>query len=172
MRAMSSNIDELIENEWYIVRHSGETPEIAYNSAVYFLTRAKDGPRVELSEQQRGVLKKAAVQRYSEIVLRDLCHSNRNKPIYRGIERSRVNFKRFSSFCMRQQIDGAAIRQLAADALIVFLETELHQVKRAKRPSIINCTYGDLCAYAAELGVDIADRFPALEIHCLKPGRT
>ncbi|MGW8193674.1 MAG: hypothetical protein ACWGOX_05355 [Desulforhopalus sp.] len=163
---MNSSTDQLIENEWYIVRHSGEIPEIAYNSAIYFLTRAKEGPRLRLSEQHRQTLKNAAALRFSEIVLRDLDHSNWGKPIYRGVERSRVNYERFSAFCRRQQIDGAAIRQMAADALIGFLKTELLLIKKNRRRSIINCTYPNLQVYAADLGVELEDSFAELRIHC------
>ena len=95
-----------IENEWYIVRYSGETPEIAYNSAIYYLSRAQDGPRICLDEEQIELLKKAAVDRYAEIVLRDLQHDNCTKSIYRGIGRSIINYRRFCMFCERQQSGG------------------------------------------------------------------
>ena len=165
---MSSDLKELLENEWYIVRHSGETPEIAYNSAIYFLTRAKDGPRAQLSRGQYDTLKQAAVSRYREIVLRDLLHSNIDKPIYRGVERSRVNFARFCAFCNRQQVDETGVRRQAAEALRVFLETELQQLQDGRSPSIINCSFSDLKDYAATLGVQFDVRFHILESYCRK----
>lgn len=152
---MTSNQAELIENEWYIVRYSGETPEIAYNSAIYFLTRAKEGPHICLSEKQISWLKKAAVDRYTEIVLRDLLHNNCDKTIYRGISRSIVNYRRFSMFCTRQQIDGTLVRSLAADALLDFLKTEIEQVRSTNRLSIINTTAEELENYAVELGLEL-----------------
>lgn len=164
---MSSDSDQLLENEWYIVRHSGETPEIAYNSAIYFLTRAKDGPRIQLSDQQYGDLKEAAVTRYSEIILRDLLHANHDKPIYRGVERSRVNYTRFGAFCRRQQIDKTAVRRMAAEAFQLFLETELRQLQFGRLVSIINCSYSDLQEYAESLGVAFEKKFQALEKYCL-----
>ena len=165
---MSSDINELLENEWYIVRHSGETPEIAYNSAVYFLTRAKDGPRIQLSRQQYETLKQAAVSRYGEIVLRDLLHSNHDKPIYRGVERSRVNFARFCAFCRRQQVNETRVRHKAKEAMLVFLETELQRLQDGRSQSIINCSYSDLEDYASSLGVVFDNKFQALEKYCLK----
>lgn len=164
---MSSDIAQLLENEWYIVRHSGETPEIAYNSAIYFLTRAKDGPRMQLSAQQYSDLKEAAVTRYSEIILRDLLHSNRDKPIYRGVERSRVNYLRFCAFCGRQQVDETAVRRLAAEAYHLFLETERQQLQYGRLVSVINCSYSDLQEYADSLGIVFEERFQALEKYCL-----
>lgn len=166
MTMSSSDIDELLENEWYIVRHSGETPEIAYNSAIYFLTRAKDGPRIQLTSKQYNMLKQAAVSRYSEIVLRDLLHVNHEKSIYRGVERSRVNFARFCAFCRRQQVDETVVRQQAAEALLVFLETECKQLQEGRSCSIINCTYSDLKDYAVSLGVFFNKRFQVLEEYC------
>ena len=130
---------EVIENEWFIVRYSGETPEIAYNSAIYYLSRAQDGPRINLDEKQVKTLKEAAVERYLEIVLRDLQHANCSKSIYRGIARSIVNYHRFCMFCERQQLEVDRVKSLAAAALAVFIETEIEELQRIDRPSIINC---------------------------------
>lgn len=163
---MSSSVEELVENEWYIVRYSGETPEIAYNSAIYFLTRAKGGPHLTLSETQINLLKKAAVDRYQEIILRDLLHANCVKPIYRGIERSVVNYRRFCAFCTRQQLDSTAIRCDAAKALSEFLRAELAQIQSTGRTSIINCSFEDLKDYAIELGVEEEDTLERLKIFC------
>jgi hypothetical protein len=158
---------EAIENEWHIVRYSGETPEIAYHSAIYYLTRAKDGPHIGLDEKQIGLLKEAAVDRYREIVLRDLQHANCTKPIYRGIARSIINYRRFCMFCSRQQLEVAGVRSLAAQALLVFLETEMEQLQSENRPSIINCTYTELKSYAVLLGVELGQRCVTLQKHCL-----
>jgi hypothetical protein len=157
---------EAIENEWYIVRYSGETPEIAYNSAIYYLTRAKDGPHISLDEEQIGLLKEAAVDRYTEIILRDLQHANCTKPIYRGIARSIINYRRFCMFCSRQQLEVAGVRSLAAEALLEFLDTEMERLQSENRPSIINCTYTELKSYAALLGVELGERCETLQKHC------
>jgi hypothetical protein len=163
---MVSEEIEVIENEWHIVRYSGETPEIAYNSAVYYLTRAHDGPHIDLSDQQIGWLKDAAVERYTEIVLRDLQHSNSTKSIYRGIGRSIINYRRFCVFCSRQHLQVDNVRNLAAEALLIFLETESAQLQSGKKPSIINCTYTELLSYAVLLGLDLEEKYRVLEGHC------
>jgi hypothetical protein len=166
---MTSNQAELLENEWYIVRYSGETPEIAYNSAIYFLTRAKDGPQLSIAGDQVDLLKKAAVDRYTEIILRDLYHGNCNKPIYRGIARSITNYRRFCAFCVRQQLGSVLVRSQAARALQEFLDTEIDQVRSTRRPSIINCTYKELKSYADELGVDLPTSEDGFLKLCLSP---
>jgi hypothetical protein len=157
---------EIIENEWHIVRYSGETPEIAYNSAIYYLTRAHDGPHIDLSTQQIEWLKDAAVERYTEIVLRDLQHSDSTKSIYRGVGRSIINYRRFCMFCSRQHLQVDNVRNLAAEALLIFLETESAQLQSGKRPSIINCTYTELLSYAVLLGLDPGEKYRVLEEHC------
>lgn len=166
---MMSDPTETFENEWFIVRYSGETPEIAYNSAIYYLSRAKDGPRLQLDEKQVGLLKNAAVDRYREIVLRDLQHANCTKSIYRGVSRSIVNYQRFCKFCERQQLDPSVIRNNAAETLLKFLETEREQLQSTNRPTIINCTYEELQNYAVLLGVELEDRYAALEKYCHHP---
>lgn len=164
---MNDNLTELLENEWYLVRHSGETPEIALHSAIYYLIRAKDGPRLVLSEEQMNWLRQAAVERFSEIILRDLHHVNSGTPIYRGISRSIINYRRFCTFCERQNIDPSRLRQQVAEALIVFLVIELAEVSEAKRLSIINCTYHELQKFAEELGVDLNSGVSDIAAFCL-----
>jgi len=166
---MEKDLTEVIENEWYIVRHSGETPEIAYHSAIYYLGRAQDGPHITLSEGQIEELRKAAVDRYAEIVLRDLQHANAAKSIYRGIGRSIINYKRFCIFCSRQQIEVDRVRSQAAEALLIFLDTEIEMLQSCKRPSIINCTYVEIEGFAALLGIELGRKYIALERYCPPP---
>ncbi len=157
------NLNEILEDEWYLVRNSGETPEIALHSAIYFVTRAKNGPRATLTDEQFHRLREAAVQRFLEIVLRDLQHANSSTQEYRGIRRSIINFKRFGTFCERQRVDPCEVRRQAANALQVFLATELAEINCGKRPSIINCSYTELQLFAAELNVDLPDKFAGFE---------
>jgi hypothetical protein len=163
---LTIELPEAVENEWYIVRHSGETPEIAFNSAIYQLTRAQDGPRLILEQAQIECLKKAAVDRYQEIVLRDLQHANSGTAIYRGIARSIVNYRRFCMFCSRQQLPVGGIRRLAAKALTLFLDTEIDRLQSGNRPCIINCGYQELCEFALELGVELGERHKKLAEYC------
>jgi hypothetical protein len=163
---MTTDPQDALENEWYIVRYSGETPEIAYNSAIYYLSRAKDGPQLCLDAKQIELLRSAAVDRYLEIVLRDLYHVNCTKSIYRGVGRSIINYQRFCKFCERQQLDASGVRKKAAEAFMVFLETEKNQLQTTNRPTIIDCTYQELQNYAVLLGMEFGNRYAALEKYC------
>lgn len=147
---MEADLREILENEWYVVRHSGETPEIALHSAFYFLTRAKDGPQLTLSDEQRQWLLAAAVERFGEIIVRDLAHDNSGTSGYRGPRRSIVNFARFLTFCQRQDVDPGPTRAKVAAALRAFLLRELAEVASG-RTTLINCNYQQLAAFADEL---------------------
>lgn len=163
---MTDTLPEMLENEWYIVRYSGETPEIAYNSAIYQLCRAQDGPRVDLTEAQLTLLRDAAVERFTEIILRDLQHSNSRQSIYRGICRSIVNYRRFCVFCSRQNLTVSRVRRQTSEALLVFLKTELTQLQIQNRSTIINCTYPELQSFAEQLGVELGAMAPAVAALC------
>jgi len=104
---MSTPRPEILEEEWLMVRHSGEIPEIALHSALYFLTEDPLGPCLQLSVEEIESLQDAAICRYQEIIRRDLCFENRNLAIYRGVRRAIVNWHRFVAFCKRQ--DAAAL---------------------------------------------------------------
>jgi len=157
MIMINSNTTHALEEEWYIVRHSGEIPEIAYNSAIHYLTMAEEGPLMTLDEDQTGNLKKAALDRYCEIVTRDLIYENVNKPIYRGIRRSIHNYQRLCDFCSRQHLDVLAIREEAARLLPLFLETAISRVKESDDFLTINCTYNELQQFADALQVQLLD---------------
>ncbi|XOF33144.1 MAG: hypothetical protein ACL93V_14170 [Candidatus Electrothrix sp. YB6] len=51
----------LLEDELLILRHSGELPEIAYHSSLYYLTADKDGPGLVLTEDEQKMLQEAAI---------------------------------------------------------------------------------------------------------------
>lgn len=150
------DFQEYIDNEYYVVRHSGETPEIALHSALYFLTEAEDGPGMELNEEQKRLLKRAAEERYREIVLRDLLPENRDRTIYRGVKRSIVNYQRYQCFCWRQQVEPNGFEREVAAALQSFLTNESAEVQRGARQSSINCTFAELSRFAAQVGLEEA----------------
>ena len=163
---MTEYISEIIENEWYIIRHSGEIPEIAYNSAMYQLSRAQDGPRISLTDQQVELLQNAAIDRFIEIILRDLQHFNSTKLIYRGIARSIVNYRRFCTFCSRQRLEVSHVRAQVAEALLVFLNAEIKRLRCGDQSTIINCGYVELQSFAGELGLELDNTFPTLAELC------
>ncbi len=164
---MSSDLPAVLEDEWYLVRHSGETPEIALHAAIYYLTRAKDGPRLRLTSHHEELLRQAAIDRFREIILRDLLHVNRGSTIYRGIHRSIINYRRFCVFCRRQQVDPSGMSRQVAAALDIFLTTELAEMGSLKRPSLVNCTFAQLQGFAAELGFDLTGGLAGIAEYCL-----
>ncbi len=144
---------DVLEDEWYAVRHSGEIPEVALCSALYYLSHDPNGPGLRLTREQRGMLVQAAEMRYHEIVLRDLQQSRKNTPAYRGIKRSIINWQRYLRFCGRQRIDAGGFRAEVAASLLLFVKKELLEAETEERGIPINCTYVELCCFAAELGL-------------------
>ena len=153
-------VEELLENEWYVVRHSGETPEIALHSAIYYLTRAKDGPQLTLSADQLKELQDAAITRFEEIITRDLQHENVSKSIYRGVARSIINYQRYLKFCDRQQLANQ-LKERVAVAFNGFLQKELTYIQAGEKTNI-NCHTSELSEFAATLGMTGNDHLAQL----------
>jgi len=103
-----NQVTEHIDNEWFVVRHSGELPEVALHSSLYYLTEAEDGPKLTLAENHLRELQAAAMERYQDIILRDLLPENRNASMYRGVKRAIVNYQRYQRFCHRQELEMSA----------------------------------------------------------------
>lgn len=145
---------EYLDNEWFVVRHSGELPEVALHSSLYFLTEADDGPKLSLTGDQCRELQEAAVERYREIILRDLQPENRGTTMYRGVQRSIINYQRYQQFCNRQGLDmpSCFVGEVAA-SLLLFLVTEAVDVGKGIRQSVINCTFLELNRFAVEIGL-------------------
>ncbi len=143
---------ELIENEWYMVRHSGEIPEVAFHSALYYLSRDKQGPCLQLENVIVEELKLAARDRFLDIIKRDLDPDNREKTVYRGLARGIVNWSRFKHFCERQQLSWRAFIFETSCMLRSFLEREVAECRGGKK-SCINCSHEDLITFAKELGI-------------------
>ncbi len=150
---MNTPVDEHLDNEWFVVRHSGEIPEIALYAARHYLTEAEDGPRMSLSPDQWRMLLEAAGERYREIILRDMEPQNRHTSIYRGLARSIANYQRFECFCHRQGLDAREFVREVAVALLLFLATESVDVAKGGRASCINCTYKELNDFARKVGL-------------------
>jgi hypothetical protein len=161
-RTMTSKLSEILENEWYLVRYSGETPEIALHSAIFHLSEDQDGPKIHLDHEQLAMLKKAAADRFSEIILRDLQHVNIGSKAYRGIGRAIVNFKRFLTFCERQKYDPEPTRRQTAAAFSHFMATEIAVVSSGMRQSIVNCSYKELLELSNILAVNLLTELAAI----------
>ncbi len=151
-------IDDILEEEAFLIKHSGETPEIALHSGLYYLFEDPEGPRLNREEVDVTLMKEAVFERYIKILLRDLKPENRDRRIYRGIKRSIANLERLKNFCLKEGFDMKEVKREAASHLLHFLETELSDVASGKRTSSINCTHEELADFAAELGIDSLPR--------------
>ncbi len=160
-------IQEILEEEAFLIKHSGETPEIAFHSGLYYLFEDPDGPKLDRSRVDLSLLKEAVFERYTKILLRDLKPANRDKRIYRGVARSIANWHRMKKFCQKEGFQTDEIRQKVAKYLINFLENEVKEVKSGKRVSCINCTYDELKEFARELGVKTETLPNGLEELCM-----
>lgn len=148
-----SDVFEYLENEWFVVRHSGEIPEIAYHSSVFYLTEAQDGPKFPPSEIDFASLREAARERFREIILRDILPENRSATIYRGVKRTIVNYHRFQNFCKRQGLNEHEYAEEVAASLLLFLGTESVEAAKGTRSSAMNCSFDELNEFAVKVGL-------------------
>jgi hypothetical protein len=146
--------EDLLTDEVLIIEESGEMPEVAYHSTVYYLTKDPDGPRLTLEQQDHLPLKKAVIQRYQTIMIRDLTPDNRTKSHYRGLERCICNWQRLKLFSSKENMDISHIRQKMAAELIAFLNKESDDVGKGKYESCVNCSQTDLEGFILDLGLD------------------
>lgn len=151
------NLDDkknLLAEELLIVRNSGEIPEIAFHSALHYLTADPEGPGVTLTAAEIRQLESQVIARYREILLRDLDPANRDLRLYRGIKRAIFNWERLGKFRGRQRLAcDARLRQEIATALSAFLHNEALEVKEGVRPSSVNCTAAELENFCQQLGI-------------------
>ena len=164
-----SKAAEYLDNEWFVVRHSGELPEVAFHSSLHYLTEAEDGPRLSLADHHLHGLKEAAMARYCDIILRDITVENRHASIYRGVKRAIINHQRLKRFCRRQGVGmDLEFRELAAKRLTALLAVELAEHARGEQV-LINCSFHELCSFAAEVGLDAATWPAGIEGLCAAP---
>ncbi|MFC1837141.1 hypothetical protein ACFLYW_00470 [Thermodesulfobacteriota bacterium] len=148
-----------IEEEAFVIQHSGEIPEVTLHESLYHLTQDPDGPVLTLETEDVLPLKNAVVKRYRAIILRDLDPGNRDKSIYRGLARCLANWQRMHKFCTREGIEFRAIQHETATALMRFIDNELAEVQGGSRTSCINCCQAEIDELARSLGLRLDD-FP------------
>lgn len=149
--------EDLLTDEALIIEESGEMPEVAYHGAIYYLTRDPDGPRLTLEQQDHILLKKAVIQRYMTIMIRDITPDNRSKSLYRGLERCICNWQRLKLFSTRENLDISHVRENTAQELVAFLKQESDDVGNGKYESCVNCSRTDLEEFILDLGLDMGE---------------
>jgi len=143
-----------LEDEVFIIEDAGgEMPEVAMHGSLYYLCSDPEGPGLSLENQDLLPLKKAVITRYQTIILRDLQPENRKKSIYRGVQRSAINWQRMKLFAEAENLDIEQVRRKVAAALVSFLEQEICSVTRNGESSCINCGRQTLHEFATELGL-------------------
>lgn len=166
---MTGNEREFIlEEETIILRNSGEIPEIALYSSLFYLEEDDEGPGLRLDEEELHLLQDAALARAQEIVLRDLDPDNRDLGMYRGPARSITNWTRLHKYLGRigRQCDRE-FRKEVCRALIAFLERECDDVRQQKRDSSVNCSAAEIRGFCRELGLDMGVLPPAWPGLCI-----
>lgn len=160
--------ESLLSEELLIVRNSGEIPEIAFHSALYYLSADPEGPKLRLAGEDIRQLEAQVVARYREIMLRDLDPANRDLRLYRGLRRCIYNWERLGKFCNRQGLpcDEGLRREITA-ALCAFLHNEAHEVREGLRPSSVNCTAAELAQLCEALALDAAQLPAGWQALCL-----
>lgn len=156
----------LIAEEALMVEHSGEIPEVAYHSSLYYLTEDPEGPALRLDVNDTLLLKLAVAERYRTIILRDLKSQNRDKRIYRGLARCSVNWQRLLKFCTRENMEIETYRVEIAAGLQSFLQHELADVQSGRRSSCINCPVQEIEKLAGSLGLLKADLPEGWQVLC------
>jgi hypothetical protein len=155
--AAENKATALLDDEVLLIRHSGEIPEVAMHGSIYYLTQDPQGPGISLTDDELTMLKEAVIERYREIIMRDLNPANRDEPLYRGLARCIANWQRLQLFCSREGFDPRQIRTETAAALQLFIRHELRDVATGIRSSCVNCTYAEMQLLFEGLGLHPAD---------------
>lgn len=150
---IGSDREYMLEEEWLLVRHSGEIPEVALHASLHFLCEDEDGPGLVLTAEEIKSLQNAALTRYQEIILRDLDVANRDLSLFRGLRRANHNWYRFVRFSEKIGCPCEEFRATAAEALLCYLRLERAEVDAGAREPSINCSAEALLTFALAMGI-------------------
>ncbi len=150
---VANSRQELIDEEAFLIEHSGEIPEVALYSSIHYLTADPEGPGLELRDEEIKALHQAVMKRYLFIILRDLTPKNRDKRIYRGVERAIINWRRMRTFADKHGYRVEQAARKVKEAAERFMEKELDDVRTGRRKSCLNCSIQDLEWFFAELDI-------------------
>lgn len=141
------------EVEW--IQNSGEIPEVAFYTSLYYLTKKEDGPKLTLTASDIKCLEDAVIDRYKTIILRDLNYTNRSSDSFRGIERAIVNYNRLRDYLSRKNRLVLGWEREIRQAFLTYLNLEYQDISDGRAYRTINCNREELEQFAGELGVDI-----------------
>jgi len=141
------------EAEW--IEESGETPEVAFYEAVFYLTEKEDGPKLTLSPSDIKLLEDAVIYRYKIIILRDLDYTNRGSTIFRGMKRTVINYERLKKYQIRKNKMVSGQKEETGRALAEYMDRECQAISEGRLYTTINCSQEKLEEFAKGLGLDI-----------------
>ncbi|MBU4152561.1 MAG: hypothetical protein KKD63_06750 [Proteobacteria bacterium] len=144
----------LIDDEVLIIADGGEMPEVTYHNCLYFLEADPEGPQITINTDSLLRLKRAVIEGYRKIILRDLTLDNRDKGLYRGLARTMVNWQRLTSFCQREGFDTSSLATEVRTILHHFLTVEHSEVLTRSRQTCINCTLTELINFFEQVDLD------------------
>ncbi|MGD9950400.1 MAG: hypothetical protein AB7U29_18260 [Desulfobulbus sp.] len=163
---MQSAREYILEEEWLLVRHSGEIPEVALHASLHYLGEDPEGPHLILTQEEMEPLQQAALARYEEIILRDLDPANRDLSLFRGIRRANHNWYRYARFCERIHCGVDTFQIQAAQSLLNYLTLEQREVLAGMRKPTINCAADALHTFVLALGLETTSLPPGWEALC------
>lgn len=98
---------EVLNEAEFIKKEGGEIPEVYFWNSYFYLTEPPPkGLGLSLKDEEILFLKWAVVERYLEIIKRDLTPENIGKSFYRGIKRAVINLKRMKKFIKKEKMNG------------------------------------------------------------------
>ena len=152
---------EIIEEADGIVWQGGEVPEVALYEALHELEQS--GIAIETAE--RRLLEEAVLQRYRDMVHRDLNRGNLGKSIFRGPARAGINWQRLRKFALNHGFDVEPYRKEASELLENYLLAEHAAVESGRDYHTMGLGTAELVDFARELGLD-----PGLETMIVRLG--
>ncbi len=147
--------ESILEEEILILRNSGEIPEIALYTSLYYLEEDEEGPQLSLHDGELYLLYDAAIARAREIVLRDLDPANRDLSLYRGPTRSIVNWYRLQNLCRRIGMECQGFKEKVSHAFLFYMEREFTDTQQELRISSVNCTAEEIRLFCEQLCIDM-----------------
>ena len=151
---IGSEREYILEEEYLLVRHSGEIPEVALHASLHYLCEDEEGPAFILSAEELQLLHDAVLDRYREIILRDLDVANRDLSLYRGVNRALFNWRRFVRFSVQIYVPYTDFQREAGRALLTYLQREVADIHSGVRASSVNCSALTLQTFVDALELD------------------
>lgn len=151
---IGSEREYILEEEYLLVRHSGEIPEVALHASLYYLCEDEEGPAFILSAEELQVLHDAVLGRYREIIFRDLDVANRDLSLFRGLNRALCNWRRFVRFSDQICVPYTDFQREAGRALLTYLQREVADIHSGVRTYSVNCSGTTLQTFVDALELD------------------